>query len=47
MHRWLEQFRVAHASFGSDTLANINTPVELENCRKQGVRSFVAGYGAC
>jgi molybdopterin-guanine dinucleotide biosynthesis protein A len=47
MHRWLEQFRVAHATFASEALANINTPAELEICRKQDARPFVAGHGAC
>jgi molybdopterin-guanine dinucleotide biosynthesis protein A len=48
MHRWLEQFRVAHAPFASECLANINTPADLEICRQQGaVRLFVAGAGAC
>lgn len=47
MHRWMDQFRVAHASFASENLANINTPAELEVCRKQDARPFVAGHGAC
>lgn len=47
MHRWLEQFRVAHAMFASEALANINTPAELESCRKQDAQPFVAGHGAC
>lgn len=46
MHRWLSGFRVAQAQFPSDALANINTPVELENWRRQD-RPFVAGYSAC
>lgn len=47
MHRWLDQFRVAHATFASEALANINTPAELEICRTQDARRFVAGHSAC
>jgi molybdopterin-guanine dinucleotide biosynthesis protein A len=48
MHRWLSEFRIAHALFASEALANINTPDELEICRgRESVRPFVAGYGAC
>lgn len=47
MHRWMDQFRVAHASFASEALANINTPAELEICRKQDAQPFVVGHGAC
>ena len=47
MHRWMDQFRVAHATFASEALANINTPAELEICRKQDTQPFVAGHGAC
>lgn len=47
MHRWLDQFRVAHASFASQHLANINTPAELEIHRKRDPRPFVAGQSAC
>jgi molybdopterin-guanine dinucleotide biosynthesis protein A len=47
MHRWLGQFRVAEAMFTSETLANINTPAELEICRKQDAQPFVPGHGAC
>ena len=48
MHGWLSDFRIAHALFASEALANINTPDELEICRgRESVRPFVAGYGAC
>lgn len=47
MHRWLDQFRVAHAGFASQHLANINTPAELETYRKQDPQPFVAGQNAC
>ncbi len=31
---WIRGFRVARTSFPSDVLLNINTPAELESCRK-------------
>ena len=48
MHRWLSEFRIAHALFAPEALANINTPDELEICReRESARPFVAGQHAC
>ncbi len=33
LHQWLGAFRVAHALFGSDAMANINTPADLAEIR--------------
>lgn len=45
MHHWLSEFRIAHAQFASEALANINTPAELEIWRER--EPFVAGPHAC
>ncbi|HJT44153.1 MAG TPA: molybdenum cofactor guanylyltransferase MobA [Rhizomicrobium sp.] len=33
VHEWIGGFRIAYADFPSETLANINTPAELQACR--------------
>ncbi len=30
LDQWLDVFRVAHTVFGSDSMANINTPADLQ-----------------
>jgi len=32
--QWMSSFRVARAAFSSQAMKNINTPAELESCRK-------------